>query len=644
MADSQTTPPVPDVPGREPRSLRRSIIVALAVIFGIIVYAYAFEVTDVDLDELGSETRQQQLVNVLRDLARPLLLEYETDDTDTDFEFFMPCPAGGFDPGPTEVDGRVMTVDPPCAQPGDTITVTGSGFQGNDRGKLFLVPPSGDLELTLGDFQTDGQGNFTVTVDTRERGEDAAQTIRAETAENVGSLFNRVQVETDDIDPATGEPITVTSPRISQAASDTWNRIIETVFLALIATTLGVLLAVPLSFLAARNLMKDVTTPMLRLSLQMLALPLGVAVGIGAARWARTLSESVTDTTALVVLGVVLLPALIWGAIRWAVPPQELERPTPAERAARIVVLAISGIAAILFLFLVASLLGTFGDWVAPKLGRWLDFLGVFLSKIGDVLAAIITLVTAVATAGLFMNLAGRLGTALRRRISPSVRRAINLPLAALAGAVTAVLIAQGIGWLYQITDPAKILWIPAAVGALFGLVLAIRSLQQESINIGLSIYYIARTVFNGIRSIEPLIMVIVFVVWVGLGPFAGSLALALHTIAALAKLYSEQVESISAGPMEAVKATGATRLQTIVYSVIPQIVPPYISFTMYRWDINVRMSTIIGFAGGGGIGFLLQQNIRLLNYRAAAVNMLAIAIVVATMDYMSGRVRERIV
>ena len=111
-----------------------------------------------------------------------------------------------------------------------------------------------------------------------------------------------------------------------------------------------------------------------------------------------------------------------------------------------------------------------------------------------------------------------------------------------------------------------------------------------------------------------------------------------------MAKLYSEQVESILPGPLEAITATGATRMQTIIYAVIPQIIPPYISFTMYRWDINVRMSTIIGFAGGGGIGFLLFQNINLLNYRAASVQMLAIAIVVATMDYMSSALRERVV
>jgi phosphonate transport system permease protein len=138
--------------------------------------------------------------------------------------------------------------------------------------------------------------------------------------------------------------------------------------------------------------------------------------------------------------------------------------------------------------------------------------------------------------------------------------------------------------------------------------------------------------------------MAIVAVIWVGIGPFAGSLALALHTIAALTKLYSEQVESIDDGPLEAVQATGANKLQTIIYAVIPQIIPPYISFTMYRWDINVRMSTIIGFVGGGGIGFLLQQNINLLSYRAASVQMLAIAIVVSSMDYISSKIREQIV
>ena len=137
--------------------------------------------------------------------------------------------------------------------------------------------------------------------------------------------------------------------------------------------------------------------------------------------------------------------------------------------------------------------------------------------------------------------------------------------------------------------------------------------------------------------------MAIVFAVWVGIGPFAGVLALTVHSIAALGKLYSEAIESIDEGPIEAVTATGANRMQVIMYAVVPQIVPQFLAFTIYRWDINVRMSTIIGFVGGGGIGFLLQQWINLLQYRNAAVAVWAIAIVVATLDYISAKVREKI-
>ncbi|MCK4316511.1 MAG: ABC transporter permease subunit, partial [Anaerolineae bacterium] len=96
-------------------------------------------------------------------------------------------------------------------------------------------------------------------------------------------------------------------------------------------------------------------------------------------------------------------------------------------------------------------------------------------------------------------------------------------------------------------------------------------------------------------------------------------------------------------GPIEAITATGANHLQTVVYAVVPQIVPPYLAFTVYRWDINVRMSTIIGFVGGGGIGYLLQQWIRLLMYEEAGMAVWAIAAVVWVLDYASSKVREEI-
>lgn len=161
---------------------------------------------------------------------------------------------------------------------------------------------------------------------------------------------------------------------------------------------------------------------------------------------------------------------------------------------------------------------------------------------------------------------------------------------------------------------------------------------------LGTLVYGVVRTVLNILRSIEPLIMATVFAVWVGIGPFAGVLALALHSVASLGKLYSEQIESIDPGPIEAITATGASPLQVIRYAVIPQIVPPFIAFTIYRWDINVRMSTVIGMVGGGGVGFLLMQYINLLQWQQAATAVWAITLVVAAMDYLSAAIRERVV
>ncbi len=171
----------------------------------------------------------------------------------------------------------------------------------------------------------------------------------------------------------------------------------------------------------------------------------------------------------------------------------------------------------------------------------------------------------------------------------------------------------------------------------------AARNLMSAS-PITLGIYYLVRAILNIIRSIEPLIWAIIAVIVVGLGPFAGITALIFHSVAALGKLYSEAIESIDPGPIEAIQATGANWMQTVIYAVIPQIIPPFVAFTIYRWDINIRMSTIIGFVGGGGIGFLLAQYIRLLDYRSAGMCVWFIAITVAILDYVSAEIRARFV
>jgi len=378
-------------------------------------------------------------------------------------------------------------------------------------------------------------------------------------------------------------------------------------------------------------------------ALNLLGWPIGIVLAMQVVRWMGQWYEILTANLALSVGGLILSPVIAWAAARWALPPAESRQPGPALRIARVVVLIIAVLLLILFMMLLAELMYLAGEALMDTLGVF-SFIGYFIAQLGEILRMITPAVAALIGGGALSSYLGKLGVTITERVSASTLKVVNMLLAALAGAMLFAIVGAGIDWLYQINNPMNTLWIPMAIGAVLGALFSLRYGPKDLVSIGSVIYMVMRTILNAIRSIEPLIYVIIFVVWVGIGPFAGALALALHTIAALAKLYSEQVESISSGPLEAVTATGANRLQTIIYAVVPQIIPPYISFTMYRWDINVRMSTIIGFAGGGGIGFLLQQNIRLLDYRAAAVQMLAIAIVVATMDYTSALIRERFV
>ena len=166
---------------------------------------------------------------------------------------------------------------------------------------------------------------------------------------------------------------------------------------------------------------------------------------------------------------------------------------------------------------------------------------------------------------------------------------------------------------------------------------------------LGWIVFTVVRGLFNMIRSVEALLWGTIFGVWVGFGPFAGALALMLHTTAALGKLYSEQVEGVDPGPLEAIAATGARRWQVILYGVVPQIIPSYLAFTLYRWDINVRMATVIALVGGGGLGrmmFFYKSQVGRIpdSWNQVGAVIVVIVAVVWALDYISGRVREKIV
>ncbi len=185
----------------------------------------------------------------------------------------------------------------------------------------------------------------------------------------------------------------------------------------------------------------------------------------------------------------------------------------------------------------------------------------------------------------------------------------------------------------------ATILSVPIAFVFSF---FAARNISRHSFY-SRAMYSLIRGYINVTRSIEPLIWAILFSVWIGIGPFAGALALMIHSVSSLVKQYSEAVESVDAGPIEALQATGANRIATIWFAVVPQVVLPFLSFTIYRWDINVRMATVIGLVGGGGIGGILIQEQGLAHWPAVGSIAFLIFLVVWGMDFLSARIREAI-
>jgi phosphonate transport system permease protein len=154
-------------------------------------------------------------------------------------------------------------------------------------------------------------------------------------------------------------------------------------------------------------------------------------------------------------------------------------------------------------------------------------------------------------------------------------------------------------------------------------------------------VYQPVRRVMDCCRSVNEMIFAMLFIAAVGLGPFAGVLALFLHTMGILAKLFSEAVEAIDPQPVEGIRSTGANRVEEIVYGVIPQVLPLWISYTLYRFESNVRSASVVGMVGAGGIGMLLWDAIRGFQYGATAAIMIIIICTVVCLDMVSSLIRK---
>ena len=690
--------------GPSSRNALHRLLLVLAVFVGVMVYAYGWRVTDIGLEETQDPTRQESVQRALRELLSPDIFEQEHASQFVEASFRRGCPEDGEavqQPGRQPGEPYVV-LSPACGTSGDPVTVEGFNFVPNAVAFLRWVPPTGQRR-PLVRVDIDPTGYFRTEVE--------VPRIRGSEGE-----VHTVEVE---------ETVPVGLPYLSETTLTVVEKMIETIFLALMATTLAVPIAAVLSFFAARNLMRQMRMPLGNVLVGFVLLPLGWLLGslllgpVGelGVRWGRQVLAGIAPAVAAVV---------VYGLFSQAAYRMELSIGSFAYQVRSIllnILLLVVGV-------FILGVLGGLGVWLGEQLqAGLLADLGNFVGTLGRLIELLVSTLAALGGAIFAASVAMNLTRPALRHIAPLPGHVLGGLLGVLGGALlmalfalfanqaallgllppliagvlgmqiahmaysrlfglgrqkydvsdfhqTARTVVAGVGAVlvfavvYGYLDTSRAIVdgrIPSSVpyqttlfgvpislqyyvlqagivGAVLGGVGGLLAGTHATFPLGLAIYNTTRTVLNALRSIEPLIMGIVFVIWVGIGPFAGVLALTLHSIAALGKLYSEQTESIDPGPVEAIQATGANQLQTIIYGVVPQIIPPYIAFTIYRWDINVRMSTIIGFVGGGGIGFLLQQQINLLRYRDAGVAVLAIAIVVSVLDYASASIRERIV
>jgi phosphonate transport system permease protein len=174
---------------------------------------------------------------------------------------------------------------------------------------------------------------------------------------------------------------------------------------------------------------------------------------------------------------------------------------------------------------------------------------------------------------------------------------------------------------------------IPTVVGGLIALPAAGR--------FGSVPKWTARAVLNGLRSVPELVWAALMVLAAGLGPFAGTLALALHTTGVLGRLFAESLENASPVPEAALRDLGAGRVARFVYGTLPLVAPQCLGYVLYRWEMNIRMATILGFVGAGGLGQMLYFHLSLFQQPQAATVLIAMTLLVLADDALSGRARR---
>jgi len=156
--------------------------------------------------------------------------------------------------------------------------------------------------------------------------------------------------------------------------------------------------------------------------------------------------------------------------------------------------------------------------------------------------------------------------------------------------------------------------------------------------------FLLAKGILNLLRTIPEMVWALIFVFVVGLGPFPGVLALGVHTGGVLGKLFGEVLEDVDTQPVELLQATGANRLQILFYGILPQVLPQFVSYTLYRWEVNIRVAAVLGLVGAGGLGQRIHIAISLFLENQLLTLIMAIYMLVTVVDYLSAYLRRKVI
>ena len=192
-----------------------------------------------------------------------------------------------------------------------------------------------------------------------------------------------------------------------------------------------------------------------------------------------------------------------------------------------------------------------------------------------------------------------------------------------------------------KVFESLFIAWAGTVIGAIFSFPVSFLAAQNVAVGI---VSRTTKQILNAIRAFPELILAFVFLPITGLGPFTGTLAVGIHSIGTLGKLSSEVIEGIDEGPLEAIKSSGGSKLNELSFGVIPQVMPTITSYWLYRFEINLRASAVLGVVGAGGVGQELINQLRFRDFPRAGTVLICTIILVLTADTISAAIRNRII